>query len=89
MISLSNEETSLLDDEETALLGNEYVVTFIADNWKLSVCVQGVQAENGEKEGDLAIWLANTLIFHSLGFRPLDIAEEIEYYKEPTPQEVG
>jgi len=82
MISLSNEETSLLDDEETALLGNEYVVTFIADNWKLSVCVKGVQDYKCADEGELAIWLADNLMWHKLGFRPRDIAEVIEYYKE-------
>lgn len=74
MISLPNEEASLLD--------NEYVVTFSADNWKLSVCVQGVQANEGADEGEVAIWLANSLMWLKLGFRPQDIAEEIEYYKE-------
>jgi len=72
-----------------SLLDNEYVVTFSADNWSLTVCVQGVQANENADEGEVAIWLANSLMWLNAGFRPQDIATEIEYYKEPTPQEVG
>ena len=71
-----------------SLLDNEYVVTFSADNWSLTVCVQGVQANEKADEGDVAIWLANAIIWHDLGFRPMDVATEIEYYKEPTPKEI-
>lgn len=74
---------------ESLTLDNEYVVEFSADNWSLKVCVQGVQANEGQDEGDVAIWLANVLMWHDLGFRPMDIATEIEYWKEPTLEERG
>lgn len=64
------------------LLDSEYTVTFIGDYFSLTVNVQGVEAENSDDEGDVAIDLAANIIKSHYGWDIKQVSNDIEYWKQ-------